>query len=242
MFKAAEGLEPADVDPKQLRLTALIIFAIAVLGGIVIIWSYFKSRDEFRPAFIGEMQGHMKFLLANGEQVATQQIEEDIWLIYQTTLKDLEKFPARKAALDRLPNEGVRRLELYVDIDPNNEEQVALLQASVKEEANVWKIAAGDEVVYKFLKSNLKVGGVPRELENGDWFYDSKVILMKRDFPEGKDPRVHIRGEHFDFERAVIEATKVEKPEIAEKYVKEWFLELHIEYLLKEGDPTAESS
>ena len=67
--------------------------------------------------------------------------------------------------------------------------------------------------------------------------YDSSVALLKRDRPEGKNPRVHVRGEMFDFQKALEEAAKRNLPEGAEGYRQDWFLR-HIDYLLSEGDPT----
>jgi hypothetical protein len=132
----------------------------------------------------------------------------------------------------------VRQVEFFVDKDPNDEGDRAEM-AELSKEEGVWKVAGQAKVLEKFLKSELRFGTVPHR-KNGEWIYDDSVAVLKRDRPEGKNPRTHIRGEMFDFDRAAKEATKAGDETIAEGYRKDWFLRT-INHLLKEGDPTEKS-
>lgn len=239
MRSPAEGLEPADVNPAQLRKTAFILVALILVGAVAITASYFQTaseqQKEFRPAFVDELiKGQMQFQLSDGEVVDTSQIEEDVWLLYQTSFEGRENHPEREKALALLPNEGVRQIEFFVDIDPNLEADRVRL-ATLPEEEGVWKVAAKHKVLEKYLKSELRFGTIPHH-KGGKLIYDPSVAVLKRDRTK-KNPRIHIRGELFDFKRAAMEAEKRKTPEAAEGYRKDWFLRT-ITYLLNEGDPT----
>ena len=242
MKSAAEGLEPAEVDPAQLRKTAFVLLAIILVGAVAITASYLvttkEQQKDSRPAFVDELKGQIKLQLADGTVVDTSQIEEDVWLYYQTSFADRNNHPERDKALALLPKEGVRQVEFFVDMDPNDEKDRERMK-TLEPIEGVWRVAAKNKVLEKYLKNEMRFGTIPH-LKDGELIYDSSVALLKRDRPEGKNPRVHIRGELFDFKRALQEAEKRNQLEAAEGYRKEWFL-WHIEFLLAEGDPTENS-
>ncbi|MBK1835163.1 hypothetical protein [Roseibacillus ishigakijimensis] len=237
--KAAEGLEPADVDPAQLRRTAFALLGIILIGAIAILWSYnltaSKQKEDFRPAFMDELTGHILLQRADGTVVNTADIEEDVWLYYQTSFADRDNHPEREKALALLPEEGIRRVEFFVDMDPNDEADRAQM-ATLEEKPHTWRVAAKAKVLEKYLKSEIRFGTIPHE-RDGQLIYDSSVAVLKRDRPEGKNPRIHMRGEMFDFARAAREAEKAGKPELAVGYREDYFLRT-INHLLAEGDPT----
>lgn len=237
--RAAEGLEPAEVNPAQLRKTAFILVGIILVGGIAILSSYIatakKQKEDFRPAFLDELKGHIQLQLSDGTVVDTSQIKADVWLYYQTSFAERDNHPERDEALALLPEEGARQVEFYVDMDPNKQEDRDQM-ATLQKEPGVWKVAAKNEVLEKYLKSEIRFGTIPH-LKDGQLIYDSSVAVLKRDRLKGKNPRIHIRGEMFDFVRARKEAESRNKPEEAEGYRTKWFMR-HIDYLLTEGDPT----
>lgn len=238
-LRAAEGLEPADVDPAQLRKTAFILVGLILIGAVAVTASYIatakKQQEDFRPAFVSELKGHMKFQLSDGTVVNTSEIEEDVWLYYQTSFEERDSHEEREKALALLPEEGVKQVVFFVDMDPNREEDQAKM-ATLESEEGVWKVAAKAKVLEKYLKSGLRFGTIPH-VKDGKLIYDSSVAVLKRDRPEGKNPRIHIRGEMFDFARAAAEAEKRGMPEAEKGYREDWFLRT-INHLLEEGDPT----
>lgn len=240
MRSAAEGLEPADVDQKQLVKTALILVVMMVVGGVAVLGAYLKrveeQKDNFRPAFVNELKGHMMLQLADGSVTNTSEIKDDVWVYYQTSFEERDQHPEREKALALLPEEGVWQVEYFIDMDPNDEADRAKM-ATLPEEPGVWKVAAKAKVLEKYLKSGLRFGTVPHR-KDGEWIYDTSVAVIKRDHPEGKNPRVHIRGEMFDFERAAREARKQGDESLAIGYRDEWFMRT-INHLLTEGDPTS---
>lgn len=242
MRSAAEGLEPAERDEKKLRKTAFLLVAFMVVGGILITMAYNKATREqakdWRPSFsLGEMKSQrLDLMLADGTVVNTAEIEEDLWLFMQNSLRNGEVHEEREKALALLPKEGVRVVEFFVDVDPNVPEERAKLAELPVEEGH-WRVAARAEVLDKFLKNTIKFGTVPHEKE-GKWIYDNGVAILKRDRPDGGNPRVQIRGEIFDFDRAAREAEEKGQRELARGYREDWFLK-HVNYLLAEGDPTA---
>lgn len=237
---AAEGLEPAEVNPAQLRKTAFILVGIIVIGAIAVTASYIATakaqQKDPRPAFVNELKGHIRFQLSDGSIVDTSQIEEDVWLYYQTSIENPDAHVERDKALALLPDEGVKQVEFYVDVDPNSEEDRVRF-AALEQEPGVWKVAAKAKVLEKYLKSKLRFGTIPHK-KDGELVYDSSVALIKRDQPEGKNPRTHVRGEMFDFERAAQDAERAQDPALLEGYRTDWFL-WHVNYLLNEGDPTS---
>ena len=239
MKKAAENLEPAEVDSAQLRKTAFILLAIILVGAVAITASYIttakRQQVDFRPAFVDELKGQIKLQLSDGSIVDTSQIEEDVWLFYQTSFDERDSHVERDKALAIVPLGQVRQVEFFVDMDPNKEDHRAQM-ATLEQEDGVWKVAAKNKVMEKYLKNEIRFGTIPH-LKDGELIYDSSVALLKRDRPEGKNPRVHVRGEMFDFQKALEEAAKRNLPEGAEGYRQDWFLR-HIDYLLSEGDPT----
>lgn len=242
MRSAAEGLEPADRDQKQLVKTALILVAMMIFGGVAVLAAYIKrvetQQDNFRPAFANELKGHMMLQLADGSVTNTSEIKDDVWIYYQTSFDERDQHLEREKALAMLPEKGVWQVEFFVDMDPNSEADQAQM-ATLTSEPGVWKVAAKAKVLEKYLKSGLRFGTVPH-LKDGEWVYDSSVAVIKRDHPEGKNPRVHIRGEMFDFERAAREAQKEGDESLATGYREEWFMKT-INHLLTEGDPTIEN-
>lgn len=242
MKSAAEGLEPAEVNPAQLRKTAFILVGLILIGAVAVTSSYIattkRQREDPRPAFVNELKGHIKLQLSDGTVVDTSDIQEDVWLYYQTSFDQRDSHPEREAALALLPEEGVRQVVFFVDMDPNNEEDKARM-ATLEQEPGVWKVAAKAKVMEKYLKAGIRFGTIPH-MKDGELVYDSSVALLKRDRPAGKNPRIHIRGEMFDFQKAMEEALQRKNPEAIEGYQKDWFLRDHILYLLNEGDPTVE--
>jgi len=89
-------------------------------------------------------------------------------------------------------------------MDPNNEADRAKL-AQLPEEEGVWKVAANAEVITKYLRAVIKFG-IPPYQRDGKWFYDNSIAIVKRDRPEKGNVRLHLRGEIFDFERALKQA------------------------------------
>lgn len=219
--------------------TALILGAIIILGAIAVTAAYVKlaakQQSEFRPAFVDELKGHMRFQLADGTITDTSQIEDDVWLYYQTTFAERDTHEEREKALALLPAEGIQHVEFYVDMDPNNEADRATM-ATLPPKPGVWQVAAKAKVMEKYLKSEIRFGTIPHQ-KNGEWIYDKSVAVLKRDYPEGKNPRTHVRGEMFDFNRAIKEAEKRQDDSLAQGYREDWFLRT-VNHLLSEGDPT----
>ena len=212
------------------------------MGAVAVTASYISTakqqKEDFRPAFVNELKGHVKLQLSDGTIKDTSDIKEDVWLYYQTSFDERDSHVEREKALALLPKEGVKQVEFFVDMDPNNEDDRAQM-ATLEQEPGVWKVAAKAKLLEKYLKAGMRFGTIPH-MKDGELIYDSSVALLKRDYPEGKNPRIHIRGEMFDFKKAEEEALKRKNPEAADGYRNDWFLRDHILFLLNEGDPTNE--
>ena len=196
MRTPAEPLVPAERDPRKLRRTALFLFVVMVVSGILILMSYQKwgklqaekDAEHARPGIVGRIDNKAEFGVvrqdASGAKISD--LFGKVWVVCGVSVKQPDTWKESREVLLRLKeryagNDDFRIVCFTVDPD---QEGPAVLDATAKELGvglpQWWFAAAGQEYVHKFLKNQLKLGIMPHQ-KDGKWIYDSSITLIDRD-------------------------------------------------------------
>lgn len=186
--------EPVVPDPRKLRLTAFILVAIMVVGGIVILKAYenwtVKSADDDRPRFYYRItkERDLRIMRQDGEVVDLWDLHGKVWVLQVATLAQPET--------DAIPNAVMRKLsETFADepdfalvtliLDPIPREDLEVTLATAAEERQIrmpkWWLGTNDAVdLHRFIKNQLKAGIFPHVNDDGKWVYDTTITLIDR--------------------------------------------------------------
>ncbi|MEK7949938.1 hypothetical protein [Luteolibacter soli] len=191
-----EPLVPAERNPRKLRMTALILFAVMIVSGILILISYEKwgklqaekDAQHARPGIVGRIDNKAEFGVvrqdASGAKVSD--LFGKVWVVCGVSVKQPDTWKATREVLLRLSQRYAGNDDFRIvcfTIDPD-QEGPAVLDTTAKELGvglpGWWFAAAGQEYVHKFLKNQLKLGIMPHQ-KDGKWIYDSSITLVDRD-------------------------------------------------------------
>jgi len=79
--------EPVVPDPRKLRITALVLVAIMIVGGVVILKAYerwtVKSADDERPRFYYRItkERDLRIMRQDGEVVDLWDLHGKVWVV-----------------------------------------------------------------------------------------------------------------------------------------------------------------
>lgn len=204
-------LEPAEVDPRQLRKTAFLLTAAMVFGGFAILWAYqtygARTQNSKRPSMEAKITDDARLITADGEERDIQDLKGKVTLAVTLPLTSQPRSEATLAAVERVMMHFANReespilLAFVLDGDEANPAQMAEVLNQYGEEPAVWRVATGEDgkvSVRAFLKNRMRFGKYPHQNEDGSFDYDSKIVLL--------DQHLQLRGlpgsnEGWDFER-----------------------------------------
>jgi cytochrome oxidase Cu insertion factor (SCO1/SenC/PrrC family) len=222
MRTPAEPLVPAERDPRKLRRTAIFLFVVMIVSGILILMSYQKwgklqaekEAQHARPNIAGRIDNKAEFGVvrqdASGAKVSD--LFGKVWVVCGVSVKDPGSWKATREVLLRLSKRYAGNDDFRIvcfTIDPD-QEGPAVLDATAKELGvglpQWWFAGAGQEYVHKFLKNQLKLGIMPHQ-KDGKWIYDSSITLVDRDrhirravVPQKRGGQSYVAA--FDFDQA----------------------------------------
>ena len=213
-------LEPAERNPAELRRTAFILLAIAVIGGIMVTWSYREKTDPDpdRPPIVSRLNRNFAAVNQNGEGVDLGKLEGQVWLATAVVLSDKEAFADTLAVMREVetefgPEEVSKFVCLALDPETDRPEQLKAYADELGLSADRWWfLAAGEEPIRGYAKDHLRLGTVD---ESGESLKAPSVVTII-------DQHRHLRG-RYDFRQAreVAESAKkllAEEPERAEEF------------------------
>ncbi|HSP42853.1 MAG TPA: hypothetical protein VLO11_08285 [Luteolibacter sp.] len=213
-------LEPAVRDPRKLRRTAWILVGIMVLGGTLVYTAYEKwaarQTTDTRPNFLYQIrkQHDLRVLRQDGKTVDLFDPRGGVWMAHAMALSQPETSRLSMEVMKRVAekhagNEDLKLVSLVVDAPAP--ETVATTLAARAEEMEMklpqwWLCATDPATTHKFIKNQLKAAIFPHQ-ENGQWNYDTSIILIDRGghirravVPSRKGGAPYIAG--FDFDQA----------------------------------------
>lgn len=205
-----KNLEPADRDPVKLRRTAYALVAFMVFGGFYMLNSYDKyqtseaERDSSRPSYKHQVK-NFGFVGDEGKVRQVAELQGKVWVAFTVTKEMRKKSQATIDAAIWLaeqfqenPEKSPTFVVFVLDIDADKASELAEILPDFPKNIPIWRIAAGEgkTPVKEFLKNSMRFGIFPH-LENGEWLYDSNLLLL--------DQKAKVRGlpngdMSFDFE------------------------------------------
>lgn len=215
-----DDLEPAVRDPRKLRRTAWILVGIMVLGGTLVYTAYEKwaarQTTDTRPNFVHQIRKEhdLRVMRQDGKTADLFDPRGGVWLAHvislaqpETSRRSMEVM--RRVAEKHSGNEDLKLVSLVVDA-PAPETVAATLVERAKEmdmELPQWWLCATDPATaHKFIKNQLKAGVFPHQ-ENGEWKFDTSIVLIDRAghirravVPSRSGGAPYIAG--FDFDQA----------------------------------------
>ena len=219
-------LEPAERNPAELRRTALILLAMAVIGGIMVTTAYRKGTEPEpdRPPIVSRLNRNFAAVNQDREGVDLGMLEGKVWLASAIALSDREAFSDTLAAFREVekefgPEEVGKFVILALDPEQDRPEQLK----AIAEELGVssdrwWFLAAGEEPIRGYAKDHLRLGTVT-ENDAGKVVKAPSVLTIV-------DQHRHLRG-RYDFRQAreVSESAQkllAEEPERADEFEKDF--------------------
>lgn len=221
-----KNLEPAERDPAKLRRTAYALVAFMIFGGIYMLYSYGNyqeneaKRDGGRPSYKHQVK-NFGFVTDEGKIHEISELQGRVWVAFALTKNAQEESLATIAAARWLaeqfkeePEKAPAFLAFVLDVDADEPAELAQALPDFPKNITLWRVAAGEgkTPVTEFLKNSMRFGEVPR-LENGNWEYDSNLMLL--------DQQAKVRGwpgpqgaMSFDFESVAGMEAKYAKAEI----------------------------
>lgn len=187
-------LEPVVPDPKKLRLTAFILVAIMIVGGIVILKSYerwtVKSADDDRPRFYYRItkERDLRIMRQDGNVVDLWDLHGKVWILQVTTLSQPDTAAIPTEVMQHLATtfaneEDVALVTLVLDPIPREELETTLATAAEERGMHLpkWWLGTNDAIdLHRFIKNQLKAGVFPHVDANGKWIYDTTLTLIDR--------------------------------------------------------------
>jgi len=188
-------LEPVVPDPRKLRLTALILVVIMVVGGVVILKAYerwtVKSADDDRPRYYYKItkERDLRIMRQDGEVVDLWDLHGKVWVLQVASMAQPETGSISAEVMQRLS----RTFEDEPDfalvtllIDPIAREDLEKTLANAAEERGIrmpqWWLGTNDAVdLHRFIKNQLKSNVYPHVNDEGEWVFDTTLTLIDRD-------------------------------------------------------------
>lgn len=208
---SVKNLEPADVDPVQLRKTAWKLVLVMVLGAAGILTAYqLKMRQKGeenpnRPPIVSMIERNFGAMNQKGDVVAIYDLKGKVWFAVPFSVNQPEE---NKYALDMMrelerhyaDNEDVCFVLFSIDGADNGVEAEQLKKAAAEMKLTgprTWLLTSGDTAKQRgFIKDHMMLGIVSQRKdgeEGGKWKFPSQLALVDRG--------MHIR-QRYDFKEA----------------------------------------
>lgn len=243
MIRPPLDLEPAVRDPRKLRLTALILVVVAVLGGVMVLLAYERllerQNSQNRAPYLTRLEKNFAVVRQDGSAAGLLDLTGDVWLVAPVSVLD----PARSARvfemLKRVDAQFAGRADLHfvlLTIDSERERPAELATFATANGLALprwWLGAAGRDFTHTFLKNQLRYRMMPERQADGSWVYDTSIKLVSR--------QRHVRGS-FDFDGAAAVDARLQADGKQPNYVSELEKLLHrrVQELLDEPAGTPE--
>jgi len=186
--------EPVVPDPRKLRLTAFILVAIMLIGGVVILKAYerwtVKSADDDRPRFYYRItkERDLRIMRQDGEVVDLWDLHGKVWVLQVTSLAQPETGEVSARVMRRLAETFAEEPDfalVTLALDPIPREELESRLEAAAEELGMrlpqWWLGTNDAVdLHRFIKNQLKAGVFPHVDDEGKWAFDTTLTLIDR--------------------------------------------------------------
>ena len=190
-----QDFEPVVPDPRKLRLTAFILVAIMVVGGIVILKAYerwtVRSADDDRPRYFYRItkERDLRIMRQDGQVVDLWDLNGKVWVVEVVCMAQPETGAISAEVMHRLSEtfadeEDFVLVTLVLDPIPREdlEETLATMASERGIELPQWWLGTNDAVdLHPFIKNQLKAGIHPHVDDDGEWVFDTTLTLIDRD-------------------------------------------------------------
>ncbi|WP_411825325.1 hypothetical protein [Luteolibacter sp. AS25] len=215
---SASNLEPVTPDPKKLRRTALVLFIIMIVGGIVILKAYEKrtkeGQQDDRPSLLTKISEtkDLNYLKQDGVIGELMDLKGKVIVVQslpQSQPDEMTVSVMRRLAEKYDGNEDFALVTLVLDPGPAAGLKAQLQDVAEKIGADLpqWTVASNErESLHKFIKNEFKANMLPHETE-GEWLYDKSLVLIDKErhvrravVPQKRGGAAYVAA--FDFEQA----------------------------------------
>lgn len=187
------SMEPSIRDPKKLRNTALVLFAIMLVGGALILkayeqWSVKQSQDD-RPAVIYRItpERDLRMLRQDGKTVDLVDLRGKLIVLNVISLRDPQTAELSQAVMKRLAearktNSDLHLVTLVLDPMPPEKLLPTLTATAAAQGMTLpqWWLGSNEpKTLHKFIKNELKANIYPNEV-NRKWEYDPAIVLIDK--------------------------------------------------------------
>jgi len=194
MRQLPSDFEPVVPDPRKIRLTALILVVIMVVGGIVILKAYerwtVKSADDDRPRFYYRItkERDLRIMRQDGEVVDLWDLHGKVWVLQVASIAQPETGAVSAGVMERLAETFADEpdfalVTLVLDPIPRDELEATLAKAAEDRGIRMpqWWLGTNDAVdLHRFVKNQLKAGIHPHVNDDGKWVFDTTLTLIDR--------------------------------------------------------------
>lgn len=215
---STDKLEPVVPDPKKLRLTAMILVVVMIVGGIVILKAYEKRAREGasddRPSFLTQVSKtkDLSYIRQDGKVTDLNSLKGKIVIVQ--SYPESQPDETTTAIMRRLEEKYRGREDIAfvtLVLDPKAPEAIT---QQLKDVGNTlgaqlpqWTVASNDApTLHKFIKNEFKANMIPHQ-KDGKWIYDHSLVLIDRErhvrravVPQKKGGASFVTA--FDFEMA----------------------------------------
>jgi hypothetical protein len=193
-MKPPPALEPVVPDPRKLRLTAFILVAIMVVGGILILKAYerwtVKSAGDDRPRYYYRItkERDLRIMRQDGSVADLWELHGKVIVLQVACRAQPETGAVAADVMQRLAKTFADEpdfllVTLLLDPIPRPELEATLAAAATERGIHLpkWWLGTNDAVdLHPFIKNQLKAGIYPHVDDNGRWVFDTTLTLIDR--------------------------------------------------------------
>ena len=188
----AKQFEPVKSDPKKNLITALILVAVMIVGGIVILKAYQKRTQEGekddRPSLMTQISEtkDLNYIRQDGKVTDLLSLKGKVILVQslpQSQPDDVTVAIMQRMSEKYADNPDFALVTLVLDPGPANElrGQLEEVAGSLGAELPQWTVASNERpTLHRFIKNEFKANRLPHE-EAGKWTYDKSLVLIDQE-------------------------------------------------------------
>lgn len=188
-------LEPAVRDPKKLRLTALVLVVVMVVGGSLITVAYNKwlkkQEGNDRPSIVHRIQPErsLRVLRQDGKQADLIDLRGKVFALHVIHPGQLEDSKHSLPVMHRVAQHYADKqqadfLVVTLMLDPGEPDGLAAKLKQTAESLNMalpqwWLASSEPKTLQTFIRKELKPSVIPESV-NGRWQFDPSIVLIDR--------------------------------------------------------------